>query len=155
MDQISDFAADSQNDKKLDARNSLISAVFSQINPFAQFVIQDVCEPKEELKEDDDSTKPQWHLHEDLFKKSPTHEVNPENLLKTSSQMFSVYKFYENPSLLVKSQHYRGSDDFVEVRELVPKIGFFDAPTQVKPTYMTVNSATSAAPFVPATEVGA
>ena len=108
------------------------------------------------MKEDDDSTKPQWHLHEDLFKKSPTHEVNPENLVKTSSQMFSVYKYFENPSLQVKSQHYRGSDDYVELRELVPKFGFFDAPTQVKPAYMTVNSATSAAPFVPATtEVGA
>ena len=94
-------------------------------------------------------------MHEELFKKSPTHEVNPENLVKTSSQMFSVYKFYENPSLRVKSEHYRGADDFVEVRELVPKIGFFDAPAQVKPTFMTVNSATSAAPFVPATEVSA
>lgn len=43
LDQIRDFTAEIQNDKKLDARNSLISAVFSQINPFAQFVIQDVC----------------------------------------------------------------------------------------------------------------
>lgn len=70
--------------------------------------------------------------------------------------MFSVYKFYENPSMLVKSQHYRGSDDFVEIKEIVPKIGFFDAPAQVTPSFMTVNSATSAAPFVPnTTEVGA
>jgi len=54
--------------------------------------------------------------------------VNPDNLKKTSSQMFSVYKYYENPSLQVKSPYYTKKDDFVEVRELVPQIKFFDAP---------------------------
>jgi len=54
--------------------------------------------------------------------------VNPDNLKKTSSQMFSVYKYYENPSLQVKSGYYTKKDDFVEVRELIPKIKFFDAP---------------------------
>ena len=45
--------------------------------------------------------------------------------------MFSVYKYYENPGMLVKSKYHKaGTDekDFVEVRELVPKIKFFDAP---------------------------
>ena len=44
--------------------------------------------------------------------------------------MFSVYKYYENPSLQVKSPYYTKKDDFVEVRELVPQIKFFDAPGQ-------------------------
>lgn len=44
--------------------------------------------------------------------------------------MFSVYKYYENPSLQVKSGYYTKKDDFVEVRELIPKIKFFDAPGQ-------------------------
>ena len=48
--------------------------------------------------------------------------------------MFSVYKYYENPALLVKSKyHNEGNDDFVEVKELVPKIKFFDAPVNVMP----------------------
>ena len=42
--------------------------------------------------------------------------------------MFSVYKYYENPSLQVSSKFHNGSDDYVEVRDLVPKIKFFDAP---------------------------
>jgi hypothetical protein len=43
--------------------------------------------------------------------------------------MFSVYKYYENPAMLVKSKHHTdGNDEFMEVRELVPKIKFFDAP---------------------------
>jgi hypothetical protein len=42
--------------------------------------------------------------------------------------MFSVYKYYENPQLKVKSQAYTGKDEYVEVGELVPKIRFFDAP---------------------------
>lgn len=51
--------------------------------------------------------------------------------------MFSVYKFYENPSLQVKSKYYTNKDDFVEVRELVPQIMFFDAPKINQPFSQT------------------
>ena len=44
--------------------------------------------------------------------------------------MFSVYKYYENPSMQVKGPHYTKKDDFVEVRELMPQTKFFDAPGQ-------------------------
>ena len=48
--------------------------------------------------------------------------------------MFSVYKYYENPAMLVKSNHHTDkNDEFMEVRELVPKIKFFDAPVKVAP----------------------
>lgn len=58
--------------------------------------------------------------------------MDPKNLVKSSYQMHSVYKYYENPAMLVKSKHHiPDNDEFVEVRELVPKIKFFDAP--VKP----------------------
>lgn len=56
--------------------------------------------------------KKNWELHESLFKKGPNHKVNPDNLIKSSSQMFTVYKYCENPNLLVKSQTYTGKDDF-------------------------------------------
>ena len=48
--------------------------------------------------------------------------------------MFSVFKFYENPAMLVKSKYHNdGSDEYMEVRELVPKIKFFDAPVKLTP----------------------
>lgn len=42
--------------------------------------------------------------------------------------MFSVYKYYENPNLLVKSNYYTGKDEFVEIKSLVPNYQFYDAP---------------------------
>ena len=55
--------------------NSLMASIFSQINPFSQYVIQDIFE--EEKAED-------WQLHESLFKREG-YEVNPDNLKKSSS----------------------------------------------------------------------
>jgi len=120
--------------KTVETQRSLISSLFSQINPFAQFVIRDVFEESvrasnksrqpsggEDQAEDASQAK-NWQLHESLFKRNPQHQVNQENLLKSSAQMFSVYKFYENPGLLVKSKAYTDKDDFVEVRKLVPDI---------------------------------
>ena len=56
--------------------------------------------------------------------------------------MFSVYKYYENPSLQVKSKYHIGNDEYTEVRELVPKIRFFDAP--VKPAELPKESVVEA-----------
>ena len=112
--------------EKIDTNGSLIASVFSQINPFAQFVIQDVFEDSRSKKDPnpkEDSQPPQnkvWELHESLFKKGPAHVVPKDNLIKSSSQMFSVYKYYENPNLLVKSNYYTGKEDFVEIKSLVP-----------------------------------
>jgi len=76
-------------------------------------------------------------LHESLFKKSPDHEVDEEILQKTSSQMYTVYKYQENllregtvnSSLMVKSEYYLGKSDYVELRDLTPSVKLFDAPT--------------------------
>lgn len=101
LDEINNFMEQQAN------QGELISAIFSQINPFSQFVIKDLhdenkaapseAEPKVE-ESADQTEKPIWKLHENLFKR-PNHEVKPETLEKTSYQMFSVYKYYENPSL--------------------------------------------------------
>jgi len=135
LNEINEFKSEPiNNGEEISAKNSLISSIFSQINPFAQFVIQDIFQETEPTKptesEQTESSPPDaiWTLHESLFKRNPQHQVNPDNLKKTSSQMFSVYKYYENPSLQVKSPYYTKKDDFVEVRELVPQIKFFDAP---------------------------
>ena len=55
--------------------------------------------------------------------------------MKSSSQMFSVYKFYENPGLFVKSKEYTDKEDFQEVKKLVPDFQFYDAP-EVQPMMM-------------------
>jgi len=69
-------------------KGELISAIFSQINPFSQYVIKDLQgeneaaqEPKAE--EAAEAEPPLWNLHENLFKR-PNHEVKPETLVKTS-----------------------------------------------------------------------
>jgi len=46
-------------------------------------VIQDVN--REAKNQEEEETKEAlWYLHENLFKKNPTHQVNPDNLKKTS-----------------------------------------------------------------------
>lgn len=77
--------------------------MFSQINPFSQYVIKDLQgendpAPQPKVEDSAEVEHPLWNLHENLFKR-PNHEVKPETLVKTSYQMFSVYKYYENPSL--------------------------------------------------------
>lgn len=85
-------------------------------------MIKDVFEGSKntaDAKEKSDAAaiqKKNWELHESLFKKGPNHKVNPVNLIKSSSQMFTVYKYCENPNLLVKSQTYTGKDNFQEIK---------------------------------------
>lgn len=128
----------------LSAKNNLVSNVLSQINPFSQYVVQDILH--ESQKEEDpenpseDEKERHWKLHENLFKKGPEHVVNPDNLIKTSSQMFSVYKYYENPGLQVQSNYYTQMEDYTEVRTLVPTVKFFDAPqTSTVPDVQVAN----------------
>lgn len=130
LEAITNFSQAKTGDKAADIRGSLIASVFAQMNPFAPFVIQDIMaevdnNTSEESKDDENGI---WQLHESLFKRGPDHKVDPAHLKKSSAQMFSVYKYYENPALLVKSKHYTGKEDHVEVRDLVPKVRFFDAP---------------------------
>jgi len=93
-----------------------------------QDILHETQKNYEENPAEDDDKKRHWKLHENLFKKGPEHVVNPDNLIKTSSQMFSVYKYYENPGLQVQSNYYTQQEDYSEVRTLVPNIKFFDAP---------------------------
>ena len=130
LEQINEFDSDmapKQQEEGVTAQNNLAAAIFSEINPFAQFVIQDILQESKD-PESINAEGRHWELHEDLFKRSPDHVVNPDNLKKSSSQMFSVYKYYENPGLRVKSNYYTEKDDFMEVRNLVPAPKFFDAP---------------------------
>jgi len=44
--------------------------------------------------------------------------VNPENLRKTSFEMFAIYKYNNDPSMRVKSQKYTNGQ-FKQVLEIV------------------------------------
>ena len=48
--------------------------------------------------------------------------------MKSSPEMFTIYKYYESPVLKVQNTHYTQNEDFVEVRELIPKTTFFSTP---------------------------
>ena len=106
LHEINEFQSEPiSNGEEFSAKQSLISSIFSQINPFAQYVIQDIFQETEAAEADEapegasQAQDAHWTLHESLFKRNAQHQVNPDNLKKTSSQMFSVYKYYENPSL--------------------------------------------------------
>jgi len=117
---ISQFSEEDDSSKP---EQSVVCQVFSQINPFAQYVVQDI------LEDGKNTTEREWFLHESIFKKTPEQEVKEDVLKKTSAQMFSVYKYYENPSLQVKSPFYLDKAEYVEVKDLMPKAKFFDAPS--------------------------
>jgi len=116
LDQVRKFEAKPIYDpelKQVNPKNNVISCLFSHINPFSQYVIQDIFEDEHLGRSSEETKEPEgkkderiWNLQEELFKKDPNHQVNLEHLIKSSSQMFSVYKYYESPSLMVKSQYY-------------------------------------------------
>jgi len=78
LNEINEFKSELINaTESISAKNGLISSIFSQINPFAQFVIQDIfqetepSEPTESEPADSSSPDAIWTLHESLFKRSP------------------------------------------------------------------------------------
>jgi len=60
-----------------------------------------------------------WELEESIFNK-PLGEVRRENLFRSSSEMFVIYKYTNDPLMLVKSDRYT-EGKFVPVRALFPK----------------------------------
>ena len=70
-----------------------MSQLCSQLNPFSQFVIDEAVNMQSKRENDEERI---WDLHEDLFK-GQNQVINPEYLKKTSSQMYTIYKFYGDP----------------------------------------------------------
>ncbi len=65
-----------------------------------------------------DSSNKIWELDEAIFKKH-SGEVRRENLFKTSSEMFVIYKYTNDPHMMVKSQLYT-EGMFQECKNLLP-----------------------------------
>jgi len=68
-------------------------------------VIQEINEENEHIRTTDPENKI-WKLDENLFKRTAEHVVNPDNLKKSSPEMFTIYKYYESPALKVQCHHY-------------------------------------------------
>ena len=130
LEEINEFQPEESISEVEKSKNSLAAQIFSQLNPFSQFVIEEIVQDQTQEAEEEEEKQSErlWYLHEDLFKLNSQSVVNPDHLKKTSSQMFAVYKYYGDPTLKVKCNHYTGSEDFVDVKDLVPGHKFFDAP---------------------------
>lgn len=68
--------------------------------------------------EKSDSMEKVWELDESIFQK-PRGEVRRENLFRTSAEMFAIYKYTNDPHMLVKSTKYTAGF-FVPCKDLLP-----------------------------------
>ena len=59
-----------------------------------------------------------WELEPSIFRK-PDGEVNRQNLVRSSSEMFVIYKFTNDPLMKVKSERYTDGK-FVPVSDIFP-----------------------------------
>jgi hypothetical protein len=132
LQEIHDFQPEESKDNIEIIKNGLLNQVFSQLNPFSQYVLEEIVTDQVN-KVDDINVKKEpeeeeariWNLHEDIFRHQ---QLNPDHLKKTSAQMFAVYKYYGDPTMKVKNKKYTGTDEYVEVKSLVKDKKFFDAP---------------------------
>ena len=69
LQEVDDFVPEYSNDEIEMVKHGLVSQLFSQLNPFSQFVIEEIVSSQVHKDEDkDDEETRMWHLHEDLFK---------------------------------------------------------------------------------------
>jgi hypothetical protein len=94
LEEFSKFDTVEESPKKLNAAETVLGC----LNPFSQFVVK-------EMMTKADSMEKVWELDESIFQK-PRGEVRRENLLRTSAEMFAIYKYTNDPHMLVKSSKY-------------------------------------------------
>ena len=95
----------------LDAKQQVFSQLLTSINPFAQFILQ-------ELMSQSDASEKCWELDEKILQRRPGDAIPKEHLLKTSSEMFSIYMFAKDPTMMIKSEKYT-QGEFKAVKDLV------------------------------------
>jgi hypothetical protein len=85
----------------LDAKQRLFSQLLTSINPFAQFILI-------EMNGEEDNATPakNWELDEKILQRHVGEVIKREHLLKTSSEMFSIYMFTKDPTMMIKSEQY-------------------------------------------------
>jgi len=105
----------------------LFEKIMASLNPFSQFMIR-------EMQANDGSSQVKhWELDEAIFRtRGAQTEVNKDFLHKTSSEMFVIYKYTQDPRMRIKSHKYlphtaadteeeKSSPLFVECRTLLPQ----------------------------------
>lgn len=108
MDEIAEM--DAQEEEKKDP-GYLFKQLMASINPFASFVI-DECKQHGEVGKE-------WTLEESIFQKKG--QAEEAKLQKNSSEMFTIYKYLNDPLMKVKSEKYCGNaEDFVQIKDLFP-----------------------------------
>jgi hypothetical protein len=102
FDKVINFAAPPAEEKdSVLNKSQLFISLMTSVNPFAKFIMQEMIDrPSYSVSEADQKY---WELDEAIFGRSPAEPVKRENLLKTSFEMFAIYKFSNDPSMRVKS----------------------------------------------------
>lgn len=95
----------------LNSKQHVFSRLLTSINPFAQFVLR-------EMVESADTVNKNWELDKKILQRHPGEEIKPEHLLKTSSEMFSIYLYTKDPMMLIKSDKYT-QGEFKAVKDLI------------------------------------
>jgi len=115
LEEIGKFEVPSAEEiKQKDVKvTDLFEKVMGSINPFSQYIIREMGDPvgKSDVK--------LWELEESIFNK-PLGEVKRESLFRSSSEMFVIYKYTNDPLMQVKSDRYT-EGKFVPVRDIFPK----------------------------------
>lgn len=114
MDVIAEIKDTDTIENGLTYQQQLFSRLLTSINPFAQFVLQELIEQKNSYAS---KSVKHWVLDEAIFKK-PAGEVKKENLYKTSAEMFSIYIYVKDPMMHVKSDKYTDGE-FKKVKDLI------------------------------------
>jgi hypothetical protein len=99
-----------EEEAKDNSIGQLLEKVLGCLNPFSQYIIR-------EMNRGDDSTEKVWELDEAIFK---GRKIKKENLFKTSAEMFVIYKYTNDPRMIVKSSKYT-DNAFTECKDLLPK----------------------------------
>lgn len=114
MDVIANIQDNDSVKSGLNCQQQLFSRLLTSINPFAQFVVQELTEQSTGAKS---SSEKCWELDEAIFKKPPG-TVKKESLYRTSAEMFSIYIYAKDPMMQIKSDKYTGGE-FKRVKDLI------------------------------------
>ena len=101
---------DEVGDDGLTIKQRIFSRLLTSINPFSQFIVREMVSG--------DSTLQHWELDEKILQRHPDEQIKKEILLKTSTEMFSIYLYTKDPTMRMKSEKYT-SGEFKAVKDLV------------------------------------
>ena len=116
MDTIGSIETETKNlVNGLNMKQCLFSQLLTSINPFAQFILRELVSEEENASA---APAKHWELDEKILQRHQGEVIKREHLLKTSSEMFSIYMFTKDPTMMIKSEQYTDGQ-FKAVKDLV------------------------------------